>query len=85
MIGIALHPSWLVLAAAVLSTAPSEPPVWWQFVMNGPNAERRVSPHYRSEQECNAALAATASWMAKRFPDRYPLVGSCEAYAKPRS
>jgi hypothetical protein len=85
MTGIALHPSWLVLAAAVLSTPASEPPVWWQFVMNGPNAERQVSPHYRSEPECNAALKATESWMAKRFPDRYPLVGSCEAYAKPRS
>jgi hypothetical protein len=85
MTGITLHPSWLVLAAAMLSGPASEPPVWWQFVMNGPNAERQVSPHYRSEQECNAALKATESWMAKRFPDRYPLVGSCEAYVKPRS
>jgi hypothetical protein len=84
MTGIAFHPSWLVLVAA-LSGQASEPAAWWQFVMNGPNAERQVSPHYGSERECNAALKATESWMAKRFPKRYPLVGSCEPYAKPRS
>lgn len=70
----------LVLAAAAVPTSVSAPTVWWQFVMNGPNGERQVSPHFRSEQECNTALKATEAWLAKKFPNRYPLVGSCESY-----
>jgi hypothetical protein len=74
----------LVVAAAAVSTSVSAPSVapsiWWQFVMNGPNGERQVSPHFRSEEECNTALKATETWLAKKFPNRYPLVGSCEAY-----
>lgn len=70
----------LVLAAAAVSTSVSAPAIWWQFVMNGPSGERQISPHFRSEQECNTALKATETWLAKKFPNRYPLVGSCEAY-----
>ena len=62
----------------VLSLTPAS--AWWQFVANGPNSERQVSPHFRTEKECKAALKATEAFMAKKFPDRYPLVGSCEEY-----
>ena len=72
MTGIALHPSWLLLVAAVLSGPASEPPVWWQFVMNGPNAERQVSPHFQSKQECNAALKATESSDGEAIPTPLP-------------
>jgi hypothetical protein len=58
----------------------SDPPVWWQFVTNGPNGERQVSPHFASEQDCERALKAVEALLTKRFPDRYPLVGSCESY-----
>jgi hypothetical protein len=64
-----------------LSTCPCS--AWWQFVANGPNSERQVSPHFRSEKACNAALKATEALMAKRAPERYPLVGSCEEYVEP--
>jgi hypothetical protein len=62
----------------VLSISPAS--AWWQFVANGPNSERQVSPHFRTEKECQSALKATEAFMAKKFPDRYPLVGSCEEY-----
>jgi len=53
---------------------------WWQFAWYGANGERRISPHYSTEKECNSALKASEAALSKRFPDRYPLVGSCEAY-----
>jgi hypothetical protein len=53
---------------------------WWQFVANGRNSERQVSPHFQTEKECESALKATEARMAKEFPDRFPLVGSCEVY-----
>jgi hypothetical protein len=52
----------------VLSLTPAS--AWWQFVANGPNSERQVSPHFRTEKECKAALKATEAFMAKKFPDR---------------
>ena len=66
---------------AKTAAAPKEAPaVWWQFVTNGPNGERQVSPHFANEEECERALKAVEALLAKRFPDRYPLVGSCESY-----
>jgi hypothetical protein len=61
-----------------LSTSPAS--AWWQFVANGPNGQRLVSPHFSTEKECNAALKVTEAFMAKKFPGHYPLVGSCEVY-----
>lgn len=68
----------LLGAGFVLSSSPAL--AWWQFVANGPNSERQISPHFRTQKECKAALKATETLMAKKFPDRYPLVGSCEQY-----
>jgi hypothetical protein len=53
---------------------------WWQFVVNGPNGERQISPHFKNEQECKNALKATEAALAKKYPGRYPLVGACEQY-----
>jgi hypothetical protein len=79
MYAITLRTFSLVLAATI-STSVLAQSTWWQFVMKGPTGERQVSPHYRSENECNAALKITETWLAKKYPERYPLVGSCEAY-----
>jgi hypothetical protein len=68
----------LVLLGTILVTSPAS--AWWQFVANGPNSERQVSSHFRTEKECNSALKVTEASMAKKFPDRFPLVGSCEQY-----
>ena len=70
----------LLIVGAVVVTAASPAFAWWQFVANGPNGERQVSPHYNTEKECQEALKATEAILAKKYPDRYPLVGSCEQY-----
>jgi hypothetical protein len=57
-----------------------DPAVWWEFVTNGPNGERQISPHFANEEDCERALKAVEALLTKRFPDRYPLVGSCEPY-----
>ena len=72
--------SVLMLLGTFVALSPSPALAWWQFVANGPNNERQVSPHFRTEKECKIALKATEALMAKKFPDRYPLVGSCEIY-----
>jgi len=71
-------PAFLVGAALVLSVTPAA--AWWQFVINGPNGERQISPHFPTEKECKEVLKITAVELAKKYPDRYPLVGSCEQY-----
>jgi hypothetical protein len=73
-----------VLLGTILALSTGPALAWWQFVANGPNSERQVSPHFRTEKECNSALKATEAFMAKKFPDRYPLVGSCEEYREAR-
>jgi hypothetical protein len=76
--------SVLALLGTILALSMSSASAWWQFVANGPNSERQVSPHFRSEKECKSALKVTEAFMAKKFPDRYPLVGSCEEYRDAR-
>jgi len=75
---LSILPVFLVGATLALSISPAS--AWWQFVANGPNGERQVSPHYETEKECKTALKATESELAKKYPDLYPLVGSCERY-----
>ncbi len=53
---------------------------WWQFVTNGPNGERQISPHFTSEEECERAAKAVEALLAQKYPHRYPLIGSCEEY-----
>jgi hypothetical protein len=75
---LAILPIVLIGAALALSVTPAA--AWWQFVINGPNGERQISPHFESEKECKSVLKITAEELAKKYPDRYPLVGSCEQY-----
>ena len=69
-----------LIIGATLAAIASPASAWWQFVGNGPNGERQVSPHYSSEKECQSALKAAESRLAKKYPGLYPLVGSCEQY-----
>jgi hypothetical protein len=78
MKGLAIVPALLVGVTLTLSATPAA--AWWQFVFKGPNGERQISPHFRTEQECKRVLTVTATELAKKYPDRYPLVGSCEEY-----
>ena len=70
--------SFVMLVGAALSVTPAA--AWWQFVINGPNGERQISPHFETEKECKSVLKVTEKELAKKYPDRYPLVGSCEQY-----
>ena len=71
--------SSLIVGIAV-ATWVSPASAWWQFVSNSPNGQRQVSPHFDSLKDCKGALKAAESRLAKKFPDLYPLVGSCEEY-----
>ncbi len=78
MRGLAILPALLVGVTLALSVTPAA--AWWQFVFNGPNGERQISPHFKTEKECNSVLKVAEAQLAKKYPDRYPLVGSCEEY-----
>jgi hypothetical protein len=78
MRGLAILPALLVGATLSLSVTPAA--AWWQFAFNGPNGERQISPHFQTEKECNSVLKVTEADLAKKYPNRYPLVGSCEEY-----
>ena len=54
---LAILPALLVGATLVFSVRPAA--AWWQFVMNGPNGERQISPHFETEKECNTVLKLT--------------------------
>lgn len=70
----------MLIVGAALAASALPACAWWQFVANGPNGERQVSPHFSSQKECKSALKAAESQLAKKYPDLYPLVGSCEEY-----
>lgn len=70
----------ILIIGVTLGASLSAASAWWQFVANNPNAERRASPHYGTLKECQRALKLTESALAKKYPDLYPLVGSCEEY-----
>jgi hypothetical protein len=58
--------------------APSSP-MWWQFIALD-NGERKASARFATAAECDAVLKSTEAALRKAYPDRYPLVGSCEEY-----
>ena len=72
--------SFLLIVAATVASSVSPASAYWQFVAKGPNGERQPSPHFSTVRECKAALKITESQLAKKYPDRYPLVGSCEEF-----
>lgn len=69
-----------LIAAAMTAAAAPSALAWWQFVANGPNGERQPSPHYETLKDCESALKVAESKLGKKYPDLYPLVGSCEQY-----
>jgi hypothetical protein len=69
------------LVAGVAIGTPFSPALaWWQFAANSPSGARQISPHYETKKECEIALKQTESRLAKKYPQLYPLVGSCEEY-----
>lgn len=67
-----------VIATFVLPTAPVF--AYWQFLERPPGVEAKPSPRYASKKECEAAIRQVEATLKKAYPNRYPLVGSCEEY-----
>jgi hypothetical protein len=70
----------VLIIGVIIGASASPASAWWQFAANGPNGERQTSPHYGTLKQCNKALKLTESRLAKKYPELYPLVGSCEEY-----
>jgi len=72
--------AFALIICFTIGAPDSSASAWWQFAANGPNGERQTSPHYATQKECEKALKLTESRLGKKYPDLYPLVGSCEEY-----
>jgi len=70
----------ILVIGVTMGASLSSASAWWQFASNNPNGERQTSAHYDSLNECKRALKLAESRLAKKYPDLYPLVGSCEEY-----
>jgi hypothetical protein len=77
---VSLQVTFSLLIISVTIGAASPASAWWQFAANRPNGERQTSPHYGTLKECNWALKLTELRLAKKYPELYPLVGSCEEF-----
>ncbi len=76
-----LHVALSILVAGAVFAATASPALaWWQFVANSPSGQRQVSPRYATQKECESALKVAEARLGKKYPDLYPLVGSCEEY-----
>jgi len=67
----------LIVIIAVLATPAS---AYWQFIERPPGVEVKPSPRYGTKKDCEVALKKVEAALKKAYPDRYPLVGSCEEY-----
>jgi hypothetical protein len=65
--------------AVVLLQATSAS-AYWQFIERPAGVEVKPSPRYASQKTCETALNKTEAVLKKRYPDRFPLVGSCEEF-----
>ncbi|HEY2757175.1 MAG TPA: hypothetical protein VGJ01_15730 [Pseudolabrys sp.] len=53
---------------------------YWQFIERPAGVEVKPSPRFASQKTCEAALKKAEALLKKRYPDRFPLVGSCEEF-----
>ncbi len=68
------------IGAAILAVSAAPALAYWQFFERPPGFERKASPRYASEKECMAAFKIADARLKKAYPNRYPLIGSCEEY-----
>jgi hypothetical protein len=66
------------IAIMVLLATPAL--AYWQFLERPPGAERVPSGRFSTQKQCEAALKVAETRLKKAYPDRYPLVGSCEEF-----
>jgi glucose-6-phosphate dehydrogenase assembly protein OpcA len=68
----------VVITALVFPAAPVL--AYWQFMERPPGVEVKPSPRYASKQACETAIKQVEAALKKAYPNRYPLVGSCEEF-----
>jgi len=68
----------VVVAVLSLMTLPAS--AYWQFIERPPGAEVKPSPRYGTKKQCEDALKKAEAALKKAYPDRFPLVGSCEEF-----
>jgi hypothetical protein len=68
------------VGVAIFTVSATPALAYWQFLERPPGFEVKPSPRYSSQKECEAALKKVEAALKKAYPDRYPLVGSCEEY-----
>ncbi|MGA7082679.1 MAG: hypothetical protein WCC54_30275 [Pseudolabrys sp.] len=70
----------IALAAVIFALTATPAPAYWQFIQRPPGAEVKPSPRYASQKQCEEVLKKVEAALKKAYPDRYPLVGSCEEF-----
>ena len=68
----------MAVAIAALMATPAA--AYWQFIQRPPGVEVKPSARYASQKQCEEALKKVEAALKKAYPDRYPLVGSCEEF-----
>lgn len=67
-------------SAAIVAVFATPASAYWQFIERPAGVEVKPSPRYGSQKKCEAALKKAEAALKKAYPNRYPLVGSCEEY-----
>jgi hypothetical protein len=70
----------LVLFGTFGFASTSSAASWWQFASVNADGSRQVHSPYKDEAACQAALKKLEAEMKQKFPNQFPLVGSCEQY-----
>jgi hypothetical protein len=70
----------LVLLGTFGFASPSPAASWWQFASVNADGSRQVHSPFKDEASCQTALKKLEAEMRKKFPNQFPLVGSCEEY-----
>jgi hypothetical protein len=68
------------IAVAILALLATPALAYWQFIERPAGIEVKPSPRYGSEKECESAYKVAEARLKKAYPDRYPLIGSCEEF-----
>jgi hypothetical protein len=65
---------------AIVAVVATPALAYWQFIQRPPGVEVKPSPRYGTKKDCEVALKKVEAALKKAYPDRYPLVGSCEEF-----
>jgi hypothetical protein len=71
----------VLLGSGMILTLLATPALaYWQFIERPAGVEVKPSPRYGSQKECETALKKAEAVLKEAYPDRYPLIGSCEEF-----